>query len=167
MIIPLVIVVVMVAVIAVSAAFRLEGGLHLYKKCSEAMQHILDHVVGPNAKNFVSNFGRQMAIPKMPSKAHKLIGIFMPDFDNKLSSGLNLEPPPIVELQAISIRHCDRFRKIEENLFALVSRHPDATAMAPLRVERQSVDRFFFRPMPGGAMDASGVHLGIDLPVST
>ena len=90
MIIPLVIVVVMVAVVAVSAAFGLEGGPHFYKICSEAMQHILDHVVGPNAKNFVSNFGGQMAVPKMPGKAHTLIGIFMPDFDNKLISRLNL-----------------------------------------------------------------------------
>ena len=37
MIMPPVIVVVMVAVVAVSAAFGLEGGLHLYKICSEAM----------------------------------------------------------------------------------------------------------------------------------
>jgi hypothetical protein len=90
MIISLVIVAVMVAVVAVSAAFGLEGGLHLYKICSETMEHILDHVVGPDAKNLASNFSRQMAIPKMPGKAHKLIGIFMPDFYNKLSSGLNL-----------------------------------------------------------------------------
>jgi hypothetical protein len=81
---------VMVAVTAVSAAFGLEGGLHLYKIRSEAMEHILDHVVGPNAKNPVSNFSRQMPISQMPGKTHKLIGIFMPDLDNKLRSGLNL-----------------------------------------------------------------------------
>jgi hypothetical protein len=86
---PTVIMVVMVAVAAVSAAFGLEGGLHLYKIRSEAMEHILDHMVGPNAKNLVSNFSRQMPISQMPSKPHKLIGIFMPDFDNKLRSGLN------------------------------------------------------------------------------
>ena len=84
------IMVVMVAVTAVSAAFGLEGGLHLYKIRSEAMEHILDHVVGPNTKNLVSNFGRQMPIAQMPGKAHKLIGIFMPDLDDKLRSGLNL-----------------------------------------------------------------------------
>jgi hypothetical protein len=62
MMMPSVIVVVMVAVVGVSAAFGLEGGLHLYKIRSEAMEHILDHVVGPNAKNLVSNFSRQMPI---------------------------------------------------------------------------------------------------------
>jgi len=90
MIMPPVIVVVMVAVVAVSAAFRLEGGLDLYKIRSEAMKHILDHVVGSNPKNLVSNFSRQMPISQMPGKTHKLIGIFMPDFYNELRGGLNL-----------------------------------------------------------------------------
>ena len=80
----------MVAVAAVSAAFRLEGGMYLYKIRSEGEEHILDHMVGPNAKNLVSNFSRQMPISQMPSKAQKLSGKCMPDFDNKLRSGLNL-----------------------------------------------------------------------------
>src|SRR4029077_19824002 len=125
---------VMVVIAAVSAAFGLEGSLHLYKVRSEATEHIFDHMVGPNTKNLVSNFGRQMRIAQMPSETHKLIGIFMPDLDNKLRSGLNLKQSPIVKLRDISICHCDLFRKIEEDLCALVSRHPDATAMAGVRV---------------------------------
>ncbi len=82
--------VVTVAVAAVSAAFGLEGGLHLYELRSQAVEHILDHMVGPNAKNLVPNFSRQMSISQMPGKAHELIRIFMPDFDNRLRSGLNL-----------------------------------------------------------------------------
>jgi hypothetical protein len=151
----------------VSAAFGLERSTHPDKIRSEAMEHVLDHMVGPNAKNLVLNFSGQMSISQVPSKAHKLIGIFMSDFNEKFGSRLDLQPSSIIELQAISIRHCDRFRKIEEDLFALVSRHPDATAMARVKVERQSVDRFFLRPMPGGAMDASAVHLGNHLPIST
>jgi hypothetical protein len=56
--------------------------LRLYKIRSEAMEHILNHMVGPNVKNLVSNFGRQMPISQMPSKAHELIEILMPDFDD-------------------------------------------------------------------------------------
>ncbi|HWX16450.1 MAG TPA: hypothetical protein VNY07_07675 [Chthoniobacterales bacterium] len=81
---------VLVAMAAVSAAFGLKGSLHPYKVRSEATEHIFDHMVGPNAKSLVSNFGRQMPIAQMPTKAHKLIGIFMPDLDNKLRSGLDL-----------------------------------------------------------------------------
>jgi len=82
--------VVRVAVAAVSTAFGLEWGLHFFEIRTEAKEHILDHMVGPNAKNLVSDLCRQMPIPKMPGKAHKLIGVFMPDFDNRLRSGLNL-----------------------------------------------------------------------------
>ena len=45
------VVVVMVAVIAVSAAFGLEGSLDLFKIRPEATEHLFDHMVGPNAKN--------------------------------------------------------------------------------------------------------------------
>jgi hypothetical protein len=79
-----------VAVAAVSAAFGLERGLHLYKIRFKPMEHVLNHMVGPNAKNLVSNFGWQMPVPQMPGKKHQLNGIFMPDFYNKLRSGLNL-----------------------------------------------------------------------------
>src|SRR4029077_10127235 len=137
MIMPPVIVVVMVAVVAVRAAFRLEGGLHLYKICSEAMEHILDHVVGPNAKNLVSNFSRQMAIPKMPGKAQKLIGILMPDFDHKFGRGLNPEPSPIFKLQAVSISHCNRLREIQKDIFALIRSQANATAMSCVKIESE------------------------------
>jgi hypothetical protein len=81
---------VMAGMVAIGTTLGLKGSAHIYKIGSEAVEHILDDMVGPNAKNLVLNFSRQMAIPKMPGKAHKLIGIFMPDFDNTLSCGLNL-----------------------------------------------------------------------------
>jgi hypothetical protein len=86
-----------VAVAAVSTAFGLERRLHFNKIRSEAMEHILNHMVGPNQKNLVSNFGRQVPISQMPSKAHKLTGIFVPDFDNKFGRRLNFEPPTIFQ----------------------------------------------------------------------
>jgi hypothetical protein len=112
--------VVMMAVTAVGAAFGLERSLHLYKIRSEAMEHILDHMVGPDAKSLVSNFTRQMSVSQMPSKAYELIELSMPDFDNKLRGGPNLQPPPIFKLQTISIGHRNRLRKVEEDIFALI-----------------------------------------------
>jgi hypothetical protein len=153
MLMPSVIMVAMVAVAAVSAAFGLEGGLHLYKIRFEVMEHILDHMVGANAKNLVSNLSRQMPISQMPGKAHKLIGIFMPDFDNKLSSGLNLQQPPIVKLQAISIGHRNCFRKVEKDIFALIGSQANAAAMARVEIESDRASRPFLRPVSGGAMN--------------
>src|SRR5260370_22909208 len=99
-----------VAMAAVSAAFGLEGGLHLSKIRSEPMEHILDHMVGPNAKHLVSNFSGQMPVPHTPGQPHQLVGIFVPDFYNTLRSGLNLHPPAIFNVQAAYIDHRNRYR---------------------------------------------------------
>jgi hypothetical protein len=143
----------MVAGAAVSAAFGVEGSLHPYKIRFEAMEHILDHMVRPNAKNLVSDFGGQMPISQMPSKAHELIGVFMPDFDNTLRSGLDLQQPAIIKLQAIAIGHRNRLRKIEKDIFALIRSQANAAAMARVKIERDRARRLFLRPIPGGAMN--------------
>jgi hypothetical protein len=153
MMMPTLIMAVMAAVAAVSAAFGVEGSAHPYKIRFEALQHILDHMVRPNTNNPVSDFGGQMPISQMPSKAHQLIGIFMPDFDNELRSGLDLQQPAIIKLQAISIRHRNRIRKIEKDVFALIRRQANAAAMARVEIESESACRPFLRPMPGGAMN--------------
>jgi hypothetical protein len=56
--------------VPVSAAFGLESSLDRLKICSEAAEHVFDHVVGPNPKNVVSNLCRQMPIAEVPRKSH-------------------------------------------------------------------------------------------------
>jgi hypothetical protein len=145
--------VVMVAIAAVSASFGLERGLYLQKISSEAAKHVLDHMVGPNAKNLVSNFGRQMPISQMPGKPDKLIRIFMFDFDDKLGSRLNLEPPPILKEQAIAIGHRNCFWKVQKDIFAVIRRQANAAPMAGVKIESERACRLFCRPMPGWAMN--------------
>ena len=79
---------VMVAV-PVSSTFGLESSLNLCEICSEATEHVFDHVIRPNQKNTVSNFSRQMPIAQVPSKAHQLYRILLSDFYKILGSRLN------------------------------------------------------------------------------
>jgi hypothetical protein len=147
----------MVAVAGVSAAFGLERDLHAFKMCSEAKEHILDHVVRPNAKNLVSNFSRQMPISQMPRKARQLIGIFMSDFDNELRRGLNLEPSTIFQLQTISISHGNRLGKIEQDIFALIPSQTNAASMPRVEIESERSCRVFRWPIPGGLMNGGAI----------
>ena len=126
---------VFVILAAVRAAFGLEGGLHIHELRSKAMEHILDHVVGPNTKNVVSNFSRQVPVSQMPRKAHELMGIFVSDFDNQLRSSLNLQPPAVFQLQAISIGHGNRFRKIKKDIFSLIGSQANSATMARVEIE--------------------------------
>ncbi len=64
-----VIMVVMMAMATVSTTLGLEGAPDLHEVGSETAEHILDHMVGPNTKNLVSNFREEMAVAKVPSKA--------------------------------------------------------------------------------------------------
>jgi hypothetical protein len=147
----------MMAMAGVSAAFGLERDLHLCKICSEAKEHILDHVVGPNAKNLVSNFSRQMPISQMPCEASKLVGVFMPDFDNELRRSLNLEPSTIFKLQAISVGHSNRLGKVEQDIFALIPSQANAASMPRVEIKSERAGRFFRRPIPCVSMYGSAM----------
>jgi hypothetical protein len=127
---------VFVIVAAVRAAFGLKGCLHLHELRSKAMEHIFDHVVGSNPKKVVSNFSRQVPVSQMPRKTQELMGIFVSDFDNRLRSSLNLQPPPVFQLQAISIGHGNRFRKVKKDIFSLVRSQANTSAVARIEIER-------------------------------
>jgi hypothetical protein len=146
---------------AVSAAFRLERGLHLHKLRSKAMEHLLDHMVGPNAQSLIANFCRHMPISQMPGKTHELIGVLVPDFDKSLHSGLDPQQPPVVKLQGISIRHCNRSPKIEKDIFAVISSQANSAAVTRIEIKRERTCRFFLRPMSRWAMNGSVTHCHI------
>jgi hypothetical protein len=132
--------------------------MHLAKISSKAMEHLLDHVVRSNAKNLVVDLSRQVPIAQMPGKAHELIGIFMPHFDDKLRRGLDLEPPAIVKLQAVAVGHGNCLGKVEKDILALVRGQTDATAMALIEIEGKRACSFVHRPMSGGAVKGSAMH---------
>jgi hypothetical protein len=134
----------------ISTAFRLEGGLDLLKIRPQATEHIFYNVVGPNKKNMVSNFGRQMPITQVPCQAHQLNRIFVSDFDNILRGGLNSQPSSIVQLQPVSFSHGNRFWKIKKNVVTLISGQTIAATMAMVKIESKRACRFFLRPLPRG-----------------
>src|SRR5262249_54103202 len=110
---------VMMTLTSVCTPFGLKGSLHLYKIGSEAAEHILDHVVVTNAQNVVMNFSGQMSISEMPGKAHKLMGIFVPYFDDIFRCGLNSQPSAVFKLQTISVSHRNCLGKVEKNIFSM------------------------------------------------
>jgi hypothetical protein len=144
--------------VAISAAFGLEGRQYSREFCSEAVEHLLDHVVGPNAKDMVSNFRRQMPIAEMPGQTHELVVFFVSDLYNRFRGGLDLEPSPVLELQSVSIGHGNRLLKIEKDIFTLVRRQANAPAMTRVKIEREGSGCFFFQPVPRGAVNRSVLH---------
>jgi hypothetical protein len=122
------------------------------------MEHIFDHVIRSNPKNVVSNFSRQVPVSEMPRKAQELVRIFVSDLDDRLRSSLNLQPPPVFQLQAISIGHGNCLRKVKKDIFSLIRSQANTPAVARIKIKRQSACRFFFRPMACGSMNGSVAH---------
>jgi hypothetical protein len=56
-------------------------------------------------------------------------------------------------LQAISVGHRNRFRKVEKDIFSLIRSKANAAAVPPVKIESESACGFFLRPMPRGAMN--------------
>jgi hypothetical protein len=149
---------VMVIVATVRAAFGLKRSVACPENGAETGKHLFDHMVRQDTEGFRSNLRRKMTISEVPCKSHKLARIFMPDLDNCFCGRPNHEPPPIVELHAIAISHGDSLWKIEKNILALICRDPNPSPMARIEIERDSACGSFLRPMPGRAMNESGVY---------
>jgi len=99
-----------------------------------------------------------MPITQVPGEAQQLTWILMPDFDGELWSGLHLQPSPVVQLQAIAIRYCNRCRQIEQDFFALVRSHADAATMTRVEVESQCPCGRCTRPMARRTMSGGAMH---------
>jgi len=117
------------------------------------MEHRLDHMIRTNAKNAAANFSRQVPVSQMPGKAHELIRILVPDFDNRLRSGLHHEQSPIFKLQGVPVSHSNRFRQIQKHVLALIRNESDAAAMTRVEIEREGARCMFRGPMPDGPMN--------------
>jgi hypothetical protein len=146
------------AMFTVSAALRLERGLHVGELRAEAAQHVLDNMVRPDAKNLITDFSGQVPVPEVPGQSRELAGIPVPDLDEMFVGSLDKQPSPVVQLQAISVGHRDRFREVEQDVFALVRGHADAPAMARVEIESERSGGLFSRPLTSGAMNGSEVH---------
>ena len=151
MMLALIMLVVMIMV-AVSAAFGLKTGLHVFKIRSKAVKHILNHMIGPNTKNVVSDFCWQMTVSEMPRDAHQALEIPMPDLHKRFSSRPDLQPPAVIELEAIALVHCNRLGQIEKHILALVCAQSNAAAVASIKIKRDCAQCFFLWPMPGPTM---------------
>jgi hypothetical protein len=64
--------------------------------------------------------------------------IVVTDFDDGLRSGPHLQPPPVLQLQAVSVGHRDGFRQVEKDILSLVGSQSNAAAVTRIKIESES-----------------------------
>src|SRR5215510_9289274 len=91
----------------------------------------------------------------MPRQAHKLMGIRMPDFNDKFRCGLNPQPSPILKLYAVAVRHGNSLWKIEQQVLAKIVRQTNAAAVSLVKVQSKRAHSLLTGPLSGESMSVS------------
>jgi hypothetical protein len=158
MVVLMMVMVVMMTMAAIGAPLGLKRVLDLRKVGAKHVEHLLDHVVGPNAKDLVADFSRQMSVPEVPGQARKLVRIVMPNLDDELGRRPDLEPSAVGKLQAITIGHGDGPGKVEQHVVALIRHEANAAAMTRIEIERKNTRGLIARPMPCRAVNGGVLY---------
>jgi hypothetical protein len=145
-------------VAAVSAALGLERRFDSRQLRAQAAQHLLDHMVGPDAKSMVANLSRQVPVSQVPGQAHELAGILVPDFGDLFRGSLDHQPPAVFELHTISVSHGHSFGKVEKDVLACVQGQADTAAVPRVEIERKGACGALLGPVSSWAMNRSGTH---------
>jgi hypothetical protein len=103
MVVPAVCLMAVTVAAAISSSFGLKRRFNLCQFGSKTMKHVLNHVIGPDTQKIFSNFRRQMAISEVPREARQFMGIFVPNLNNRFSSGPDSNPVSIIQLQAVAV----------------------------------------------------------------
>jgi hypothetical protein len=93
-----------------------------------------------------------MTVSQMPGKTRQLPGVCVPHLYNRLRCRLYFEPSPVFQLQPVTVRHGNRLRQMEEDLFALIRHQTDAPAVTLLEIEGDGSCGLVRRPAPAGSM---------------
>src|SRR5215510_3922541 len=96
-----------------------------------------------------------MPISEMPSQAHKLTKVPMPDFNDKFRCCLNSEPSSIIKLQAVAVCHSNGVRKIKQQILAKIISQTNAAAVSLIKVQSKRAHGALAGPPSSGSMSAS------------
>jgi hypothetical protein len=143
---------------AIRTTLRLEGAMQLDEIRSETEQHILYHVIRTNTDAVGANLRGDVSISDVPCKPHELNRYLMAYFDNRLGGSPDFQPPAVFKLQTVSVRDRNGFGQVEEDIFSLVDRQEDTTAVAGVEIERDGAGSVLLGPRAGDAVNRSVQH---------
>src|SRR5215475_14006667 len=98
----------------------------------------------------------------MPRQPDKLSGIRMPDFNDKFSCRSNSEPPSIVKLQPIAVRHGNCVWKIQQQILTKIVSETNAAPVSPIKIKRKRAHCCMVGPLPGGSVSVSPRKRSVD-----
>lgn len=125
----------------IGAAFGIERRVDLDHLGSEALDHLLDHMVAADTQPLGHDLRRQMAVAEMPGEPHQMAGIGTPDFDQRLRRCDHLDQAAVFQHQSVAAPQGDGVFEIEQEFQSARPRHRHAATMTIVEIENDGICR--------------------------
>ena len=123
----------------ISAAFGIERRVNDNDSRAESANHVLDHMIAPDAQALADNLRRQMAVAEMPGDPHQMIRIGTADFHQRLGRGNDFDQAPVFQHERIAPAQRDGFFQVQQEFQPARSRHRHTAAMTVVEIEHHRI----------------------------
>jgi len=147
-----------VLMLAVGAVLRIERRLHWRKPRAEPAQHVLDHMIAPDAQPVAGDLHVDMPVADMPGEPRQLMAVGGGDFDQRLRPANDAHDSTVIEHEAVAIAQSRRLRQIEQKLRSALAGQNNAAPMPLVRIERHPIDGAGVVPVARGFDFARTLH---------
>lgn len=152
------IMVVTVPVQIVRSTLRVKRCFERREPCAESAQHVLDHVIAPDAQAVADDLDVDVTIANVPGEPRQLVRVRRCNLDQRLGAADDPNDPAVVEHDAIAIMQGRSLRQIEQKPRAALTAQDDTAAMPLMGIERNGIDGACGVPMTGGFDFARTLH---------
>src|SRR5882757_5377665 len=132
-------------IVMVTTAMRC-GGLGIERRidwCRErakALEHVLQHMIAPDAKAVVHELDVGVAVADVPGEPHEIERCFRADLDQPLRLSGHHDDRAVLQHEAIAVTHGHGLIEIEQQPRALLAGQYNAPPLAVIGVEHDAVD---------------------------
>ena len=133
----------------IGAAFRIEWGLDLDDPRAEPFDHVLDHMIAPDAQVPAGELNRQMTVAEMPGDSDQEMRVVAANLEQGFGGGDDLDQPAVLEHQRVAAPQHYNLRQVEQELKSARARHHHPAAVPIVEFEHDAVSGGF-APCRGG-----------------
>jgi hypothetical protein len=141
--------IVTVTLLVVGAMLRIERRFERRKPSAQSAEHILDHVIAPDAQPIADDLNVDVAIADVPGEPRKIAGIRRRDLGQRLGAADDPHHGAIVEHKPVAIVQSRGLRQIEQKPRATLAAQDNAAAVPLVGIERNGIDGARSVPVAG------------------
>ena len=139
--------VMMMVMVAVGAAFRLERPLHRPYRGAKSNDHVRKHMVRADDQRSLADLGRNMTIAEMPGDPDRVNRIGNRNLEYRFGGCPDPYPAAVFKLQSVALPHCHRPLEIEQYSLSVIEFETDPATMTRIEVQGHAVARRSVRPV--------------------